>query len=144
MIVAVPLAPPVTTPVPAPTAATAGALLDHAPPPVALVNVVEVAGQIINEPTMAAGSGLTVSVRVRKQPVPSVYEIVDVPAAIPVATPVDDNIVATVVLLLDHVPGVEVLVSVAVAPTQTAVAPPIKAGSGLTVTTLVELQPKRV
>lgn len=63
------------------------------------------------------------------------------PAATPVTTPVDEPIVATVTLLLAHVPPVLALLSVVVAPVHTDVVPVIAAGSGFTVTTIDLAQP---
>jgi hypothetical protein len=49
--------------------------------------------------------------------------------------------VATELLLLLHVPPVDVFVSVVVIPKHTTGVPVIAAGSGLTVTSAVEIQP---
>jgi hypothetical protein len=90
---------------------------------------------------MAAGSVLTVTTVVRMQPVGSVYVIVAVPVAMPETTPVVVTMVAMAMLLLLHVPAVEVFVNVVVSPRQTEAEPPITAGSGSTVTTVVAVQP---
>ncbi len=62
--------------------------------------------------------------------------IVLVPVVNAVTTPVDAPIVATVVLLLVHVPPVTALVSAAVVPVQTTAGPVIGA-TGFTVTAIV-------
>lgn len=61
VIVALPVAPAVTTPVAEPMPATEVALLVHVPPGVASVNPVELPEQSVSEPAMAAGKGLTVN-----------------------------------------------------------------------------------
>jgi hypothetical protein len=68
----------------------------------------------------------------------------DVPGVTPVTTPVADVIVATVVLLLDHVPPGVVLLSVTVLPVHTEVRPDIVLGSGVTVIVVLEIQPPAV
>lgn len=60
-----------------------------------------------------------------------------VPPVIPVATPLPPTIVATPVEPLLQVPKGVVLVSVVVDPWQTTAVPPMAAGRGLTVTTVV-------
>lgn len=60
---------------------------------------------------------------------------------IPVTTPVLAPIVAITVLLLLQVPEPVVLDNVVVLPTHTVGVPVIVAGIGLTVTTLVTIQP---
>jgi hypothetical protein len=69
--------------------------------------------------------------------------MVAVPAATPVTMP-DVPIVATPVLLLDHVPPLVVDDRVVVAPTHTEAAPVIAAGSALIVIDVVVLQPVTV
>ena len=70
----------------------------------------------------------------------SVYVMVVVPAATPDTTPVDEPTVATLEVLLLHVPP-PASVNVIAAATQTLVAPVMADGSGSTVTTRVVLQP---
>lgn len=65
------------------------------------------------------GSGFTVSVAVVKQPPPSEYVIVVVPADMPVTMPEDEPMVATDGLLLLHVPPGVALVMVMVPSTHT-------------------------
>jgi hypothetical protein len=59
---AMPGATPVTTPVNEPTVATPVLLLDHVPPPVALLSVAEVPVQIEVGPVITAGAAMTVIV----------------------------------------------------------------------------------
>ncbi len=63
------------------------------------------------------------------------------PIARPVSTPDVGSIDAIEVLLLLHVPPVTELLSVVVPPRQTPVMPVIGGGVGLTVNTLVVMQP---
>ena len=75
-----------------------------------------------------------------RQPVLNVYDIVDEPAATPVTTPVVELTVAFAVLLLAHTP-LPASLSMVVWPTHTLAVPDIDAGNGLTVTTVVVIQP---
>jgi hypothetical protein len=93
-------------------------------------------------PFIAGGFELTVIMRVIRQPLPTVYVILEVPPAIPVTAPVEEEIFATEGLLLLHVPPLVVLVNVAVAPTQMLAAPIIESGRELTVTIAVAEQPE--
>ena len=68
----------------------------------------------------------------------------DVPAKTPERIPLPEPIVATVVVLLTHVPPVKPSLSVVVAPVQTVDDPAIVAGNGLTVTIAVFIQPVAV
>ena len=106
---------PVTTPVLKLIVAVAGEPEFHAPPGVALDNVIVVPEQTLDGPVIAAGTGLTVTSAVREHPVESVYVIVDVPAPMPVTTPVPDT-EATAPSLLAHVPPVGVLDKEVVSP----------------------------
>lgn len=67
--------------------------------------------------------------------------MVSVPATWPVTTPVAEPIVASVVLLLLHVPPVEALNRAVVNPVHTFVIPVIAAGNGFTVSIAVAMQP---
>ncbi len=69
-MIAVPAVPPVT--VPPTTLATDVAELDHVPPAVALLSTVVEPEQTTDDPVIAAGGGLTVTVAVLKQPVAAV------------------------------------------------------------------------
>jgi len=64
-----------------------------------------------------------------------------VPAETAVTTPAPVPTVATVVVLLDHVPPVVVLTNVTVAPAHTGTDPVIATGELLTVTTAVAVHP---
>ena len=138
MIVAVPvyvlLA--VTTPVVVATDSISDDPL-HVPPVTASLSVIVDPAHTDEGPEIAAGSGLTASVAVRTQPDGIVYDIVAVPAIIPLAIPVVPPIVATDRLLLLHVPPVDASVNVVVEPTHAANMP--DTGSiVLTVITVVE------
>ena len=74
------------------------------------------------------------------QPALNTNVIVDVPGTFPVTTPVDEPIVATVVLLLVQVPVPVASLNVVDVPEQTDVLPEIPA-SGLTVIAAVAIQP---
>ena len=92
-----------------------------------------------------AGAGTTVTTFDVTQPVGSVYDIVVVPTARPVITPVPEMIDAFEGVTLSHVPpGVEL--SAVVVPTQIVVFPVIDAGNGftLTVTLFVVVQPAKL
>ena len=96
------------------------------------------------EAVTAAGAAVTETTFVAKQPVElRVYVIVVVPVAMPPSTPVVLSIVPFAVALLLHVPPAVVLVSVVVALTQTALAPPIAAGLGLMVTVIAASGPQQ-
>ena len=69
------------------------------------------------------------------------YEMVGVPAEIPVTKPVPVPIVAREVLLLLHVPPIVTSDKVVVEPTHTFIVPVIAAGTGLTVMIFVVIQP---
>lgn len=84
------------------------------------------------------GNAFIVTTAVVVQPVPNEYVIVAVPDATPQNTPDVGSIVATVGVLLDHVPPAIGLVSVLHEPTQADSVPPIVPGSVFTVTLSVE------
>ena len=67
--------------------------------------------------------------------------MVVVPAATPVTIPVLEPMVATDDVLLLHAPNAVASFSVVDEPTQTLFVPPIVAGNGLTVSTIVLIQP---
>jgi hypothetical protein len=135
---------PVTTPVVDTTVARAVLLLLHVPPVTVLLSVTELPVHTATlAGVIAAGEVLTVTPFIIKQPV---AEIVYVMLAVPGATPVTNPpalTVAIAALLLLHVPPGVVLVNVAVLPTQRMVGGIglITLGSGLTVTTAVEVHP---
>jgi hypothetical protein len=132
VIVAVPEATPDTTPVDAPMAATAVLLLVQVPPPVVLVSIVVEPTQTVCVPAIFAGVAFTVTTDVLKQALASVNDMVAVPAAAPVTTPVLAFTVAIPVALLLQVPLL-LLVSVAVVPAQIDAVPPITPGPAFTV-----------
>jgi hypothetical protein len=135
VIIAVPTVTPVTIPVDEPMVATDVLLLLHVPPPVALDNVVVAPTQTDNVPVIAAGNEFTVTTLVAAHPVTgSVYDIVDVPAVIPETTPVPEPTVATVIVVLLHVPPLVALLNDVVDPAHTDAVPVTGAGNGLTVT----------
>jgi len=101
VILAVPTVTPDTEPV-VETVAIATELLDHVPLP-AQVKTVVFPTQTALLPEIAPGLPLTVTITLRKQPVPAVYVILTVPTATPETTPLTST-VANAVFALDHVP----------------------------------------
>jgi hypothetical protein len=98
--------------------------------------------QSVEDPTIGSGDAFVFTVVVARQPVVSIYVITVDPELMAVSTPVDGSMVPAVVLLLLHVPPAGVLASVVVSPVQTPPPPVMAPGSGLTVTTAVDLQPE--
>jgi hypothetical protein len=131
---------PVTIPA-AFTEAMPALLLLHVPDGVVLLNVVVWPRQTVAVPVIAAGVTNTVTIAVAEQPVPTVYNIVVVPAERPATTPVAGSIVPTVKILLLHVPPALVLSRSVVLPSQTVSDPAIAGGIGETVTMTVRRQP---
>jgi hypothetical protein len=123
------------------TVATEVFELDQVPPVVDEERVVVVPTQVTAVPEIAAGSGFTVSVAVRVQPVPMVYVTIELPEDTAVAMPDDEPIVATEVVPLTHVPPAGVLVSVAELPSQIDKDPDMVEGNGFTVIVVVVRQP---
>jgi hypothetical protein len=130
---------PDTTPDALPIVATPVLLLVQVPPPV-LVSVLVVPTHTTGVPPIADGTGLTVNTLVMKHPVDRVYVIVEVPASTPVTTPEAEPTVATLVVLLAHVPP-PASVSVAVKPSHATDVPLIADGNGFTVTRVLVKQP---
>lgn len=129
-------------PVDAPIVTIVVGLLVHVPPAGELVSVVDAPWHIDSVPPIAAGRLLTVAVETVIQPdEPSEYVINAVPAATPHITPVEGSIVATAVLLDDHVPPAAELVSVEQSPVHTPRLPPIVPGAALIVSIAVAAQP---
>ena len=122
-------------------AVVVGELL-QVPPGVPSVSVMVDATQTCDGPLIEAGSGFTVIVLERVQPVPNAVQImVTVPTETPVTIPLLLPTTAIADELLLHVtPGV-VVVRVMEEPTHTDDGPPISAGSGSTVTIAVVEQP---
>ena len=143
-MVDVPFAMPVTKPVPL-TLATPGVTELHTPPaePVRSVNAVVSVGQMVSPPVMlpAFGEGFTVTIAVAAtvpQLLVTVYDIVDVPAATPVTSPVPPTVaIPGLTLLQIPPPAASVKFVVVVGHT---IKPPVIApatGAGFTVTTAV-------
>lgn len=107
---AVPPETPVTTPVDALTIAIELSPLLHTPFRLVSDNVILVKGHKDPEPVIAPGGGVTVTVRVARQPDEgSVYEIIVVPRAAPETMPTALIGAATALLLLQvPVDGVSV------------------------------------
>lgn len=139
-MVALPPVTPVTIPVDEPTVAIAVLLLAHVPPPASL-RVVVLPAHTVATPVIAPGSGLTVTVVIRMQPVGNVYVIGALPADIPVTILLTDPIVAIPVAPLLHVPPRVALLSVVVLPSHTDVVPDIVDGKEFTVSDPVLWQP---
>ena len=140
-IVGLPADTPVTTPVVLTTVAWAVLLLLHVLVPLGLLNVVVRPTHTDPTPVIAAGSGLTVTGVVTKQPVGNVNVIVALPADTPLTTPVEEPTDAIAELLLLHAVVPDASLNVVVAPTQTVAVPVMDAGCGLTVIGLVIKQP---
>lgn len=141
MIFTVPADTPVTTPE-VPTVAIAELPLTQDPPVGEDANAVVDPTHTDIVPVITDGAANTESEAVRTHP-EAVYEIVAVPAAIPVTIPVEPT-TAVPVALLAHVPPPVAEDNVIVAPAHTDVAPVMAAGSALTVTTAVRVQPDTV
>ena len=140
VIVDVPADTPVITPEAAPIVATDGLLLLHDVPVPAVTTLVPPMHKPVF-PVMPPGNAFTVTFIARKQPVPKVYDIVGVPAAIPVTTPAALT-VPNEGLLLPHVPPLVASVSVIEALIHTLAAPLIAAGNAVTVTITNVLYPE--
>jgi hypothetical protein len=108
---------------------------------VALDNTVIELWHVDAVPVIAAGNALTVEMRVRIQPLGSMYVITALPAITPVTTPDDAFTVALATELLLQVPPMSELVSAVVEPSHTDAVPPITAGSAFVVATVVTIQP---
>jgi len=98
--------------------AVAVVLLVQLPPPGASLNIIKEPVQTNVGPAMVPGTGLIVTAETVLQPGANEYVIADIPAAIPVTTPVEETMVAIVVLALVQLPPDAVLESVVVAPWQ--------------------------
>lgn len=141
-MVAEPAATPVTSPVTAFTVAAAVLLLLQLPPPVPLLANIAVAPAHNAEapltvpalgrlPTVTTADAVTVP-----QAEVTVYLMVEVPAEIPVTTPLEFTVAAEVLVLLQLPPVVPSLDKIVVEPVHRNVVPLIVPafGSGLTVT----------
>ena len=132
---------PVIIPLAKPAIAIIGLLLLQVPPTEMSVSIIDDPMHNVEEPVMAAGGAVTVTVVVVVQPAVLVKVIDAVPGVPPVMIPVVGPIAAIAELLLDHVPVVPV-VSVPVAPEQTTTGPAIVGGRLLTVIILVVMHPE--
>jgi hypothetical protein len=136
---AIPPLMPVTTPE-ASTVAMPVLDDDHVPLPDEQARVVVAPWHILVVPVRATGAATTVTTEVAVQPVEERVKLITaVPELMPVTTPVEALTVATLVLLLLHVPVPEELLNVVVRPGHT-VKVPVLAEGAITVTTLVALQ----
>ena len=124
----VPDAPPTKAPVPALIVATVVLLLLHTPPVVGSPKISVAPTQTAVLPMMG-NNGFTNIAVVAKQPDGSIYVIVTVPPAIPVTIPVNEPIVAMVLLLLLHVPPDVLSLTVINEPAHTESGPDIGAGT---------------
>lgn len=142
VIVADPSATPVIAPDVLPMVAIEKSLLLQVPPAVASVSVEVAPVQMFSEPPMLAtvGSGFTVTVAERLQPVERVYVIAEVPDERPDTIPEEDPIDADDPAAV-HVPPDVASLRVVVDPTHTLSVPVMATGSGLTVTVAVVKQP---
>ena len=131
---AAPFATPFKIPVD-PTVTIAALLLLHAPPVIASVNWEKDPVQIFVIPVIAVGVVFIVTTAVDLQPDARVNVMVEVPVVTPFTIPVAEPMVATLGVLLVHVPP-SALCNVVEDPTQ-AVNVPVIAGVGFTVIVLV-------
>jgi hypothetical protein len=145
VIVAVPAATPVTTPVEAFTVATPAVELDQLPPDTVEEKVVVEPAQTfwlpLSMPAVPDAETVSILVEIALAQVPDpkiVYVITTVPVSTPNTTPVEESTVATKVLLLDQLPPVTVEVKIVVPRMQTfwlpLIMPALKAA---TVTVLI-------
>jgi hypothetical protein len=128
---------PSTIPLAEPTVPTVGTELLHEPPGVPLVSVICEFWHTTPGPEIAVGGVFTVTTDVVIHPEGAVYVMVDVPELEPLTIPVDEPIVATVKLLLAHVPPKVALLRPDDEPTHTLNAPTIALGGLLTMSVIV-------
>ena len=112
------------------TVATPALLLLQVPPVTVSPKLVFAPVQMDVIPVSGVGAVATLTVVVAKQPVPSRYEITDVPTATPVTIPVLPPAVAIPVLRLVQVPPEVPSLSVIDCPAHTAPGPVIATGFG--------------
>ncbi len=132
---------PVTIPVEEPIVAVPVLLLLHVPPAVASARVTVDPVFTVAVPVIAAGEAFTDKVSFLEQPFASLYVIVVPPAVNADTSPLVVLIEATDDALLDHVPPVMALVSVADVPVHIEEDPVIAAGAWFTVTMALVKQP---
>jgi len=130
---------PETTPDERPMVATVVLPLTHVPPGEVLLNVVVVPWQRVRVPIIGE-SVTTVTTADAVQPGATWYIMVVDPGVVPDNTPLPRPMVATVVLLLVHVPPAGESVRDIVPPAQTVVGPTIAPGC-TTVTVIEETHP---
>ena len=140
VMIVVPGTEPITIPVAALIPATTVVLLVHTPPDVALDKGVGDDIHMLAVPVMAAGSGLTVMTREEIQPNGNIYVIAAVPATKPETTPLVLIEAISGDPELQLPPGVK-LDRAIVLPTHTVPEPAIVAGSAVTLSAAVVLQP---
>ena len=128
---------PYTAPV-EPTVAPPILLLVHVPLPELDSTVVEPV-QTFNAPVIGDGNAFTVNCAVLVQPAPVVYDMVVLPAAIPVTMPDDVPIVPAAAFTLLHTPPDILPVSVVVAPGH-MLSEPVIFGCAFMVTIVVVIQ----
>ena len=124
---------PVTMADEEPTVATEVLLLLHVPPVTRSLNEVVPPAATVVLPDIGEGAGLTVKVIVVTA-VPTIYVMVQVPAATPATIPVDEPTVAMEVLLLLQWPPAVESVNVLLLPAQTLAIPLIPETDVLPVT----------
>lgn len=137
VIISTPTLLPYTTPVDDPTVVTLPLLLLHVPGDGESLKARVPPRHMFVLPLIADGNGLTVTVAVDAQPVGSVYDTSLVPAVMPLTTPRDGSIVATLVVRLLQLPPAVPSDNTVVSPAHTDMIPVIAAGNGLTVTIVV-------
>lgn len=121
------------------TLATAVLLLLHMPPVVVLLSVADVPWHIVVVPPISAGRAFIVTIIWAAHPVIDTNVMDEVPAIRPLTMPAEP-IVATVVLLLLHVPLPSA--SVVVLPAHAVGMPLIAGGNAFIVTTAMVIQPE--
>ena len=121
---------------------TPGLLLLQVPVPPD-VKFTDVYRHAVDGPAIFVGGNATVTVRVTEQPLEEIYLMSEVPENTPITMPVLEPTVATDVLELLHVPGVDASDKIIVCHTQTPAGPVIGAG-GPTVKTIDEEQPVEI
>jgi hypothetical protein len=136
---------PDTTPVLGSTVAMFELLLVHVPPGTVLLSCVVAFWQIVVAPIIDDGAFTVSDVVVLPQILVAVIIVVPLPMLVLLASPVLGSMVATVVLLLVHVPvGTPLLLNVTVPPRHTVAGPDILDGAAITVTATVGEAPQPV
>jgi hypothetical protein len=124
------------------TVPTTGVLLVHVPPGVASDNVIVAPAHMLPAPVMAAVKAVTVTTIVAGVQPETVYDIVVVPALMPVTVPVEPTVATDVVPLVHVPPGVT---SDKVVPVPAHKLPaPVMGAVAVTVSKRVRVQPETV